>query len=174
VEFLCPALPAQTPLEIAVETPSGQSSGLQTTMEEIAPSILTVDGSPQGQALAVHANSGQLAALPNFRLSARPAMSGQPISVWATGIECAASPKLWLNLSGEDVAIDSAQPASQMAGICEIAFRIPASVDGDSVSLVMEATRSDGVVSSSNRTSVAVQPPSKESNANNSNLEEKQ
>jgi uncharacterized protein (TIGR03437 family) len=172
VEFLCPALPSQTPLEIAVETPSGQSSSLQTTMQEIAPAILTVDGSPQGQALAVHASSGELAALPSFRQSARPAQSGERISIWATGIECAASPKLWLNLGGQTVAIDSAQPVSQMAGICEIAFRIPASVAGDSVSLAIETMRSDSLLSSSNRTSVAVQPPSMESNANNSNFEE--
>ena len=40
--------------------------------------------------------------------------------------------------------------------------------------LSIETMRSDAVVSSSNRTSVAVQPPSTESNADNSNLEEKQ
>src|SRR5260370_14625524 len=131
-------------------------------MEESAPAIFTVDGSPQGRALAVHANSGELAALPDFRLRARPALSGERISVWATGIECAASPQLWLNLEGQPVAVDSAQPVSQMAGICEIAFRIPENVAGDSVSLVMETTRSDAVVSSSNRTTLALQPPSSE------------
>jgi uncharacterized protein (TIGR03437 family) len=172
IELLCPALPAQTPLEIAVETPSGQSGVLQTTMQETAPAILTVDDSPQGQALAVHASSGELAALPNFRQSARPAQSGERISIWATGIECAASPKLWLNLGGQTVAIDSAQPVSQIAGICEIAFRIPASVAGDSVSLAIETMRSDSLLSSSNQTSVAVRPASTESNANNSNFEE--
>ncbi len=162
VEFLCPVLPARTPLDIAVETPSGRSSSLSAVMEESAPAIFTVDGSPQGRALAVHANSGELAALPDFRLRARPALSGERISVWATGIECAASPQLWLNLEGQPVAVDSAQPVSQMAGICEIAFRIPENVAGDSVSLVMETTRSDAVVSSSNRTTLALQPPSSE------------
>ena len=162
VEFLCPVLPPRTPLDISVETPSGQSGTLATVMEESAPAILTVDGSPQGPALAVHTNSGELAALPDFRLSARPARSGEQISVWATGIECAASPQLWMNLEGQPVAVDSAQPLSQMAGGCEIAFRIPASVAGDSVSLSLETVRSDSVNSSSNRTTLAVQPPSAE------------
>ena len=47
VEFLCPILPATMPLEIAVETPSGRSSFLQTTMQETAPAIFTVDSSQQ-------------------------------------------------------------------------------------------------------------------------------
>ena len=122
VEFLCPVLPARTPLESPWRLPSGQSSSLSTVMEESAPAIFTVDGSPQGPALAVHANSGELAALPDFRLQATPALSGEQISVRATGIECAASPQLWMNLGGQPVAVDSAQPVSQMAGVCETRF----------------------------------------------------
>ena len=174
VEFLCPALPARTPLDIAVETPSGQSNLLQTTMAETAPAIVTVDGSPQGQALAIRANSAELAALPNFRLPARPAFSGEPVYLWATGIECATSPRLWLNLGGQPVAIDSARPVDQMAGLCEIAFRIPANVIGDSVPIVIETRRSDATISSSNRTSVAVRSSSIESNANDLDREERQ
>jgi uncharacterized protein (TIGR03437 family) len=173
VEFLCPALPARTPFDIAVETPSGQSSFLQTTMEETAPAIFTVDGSPQGQALAIRSNSAELAALPNSRMRARPALSGELVSVWATGIECATSRLLWLNLGGQPVVIDSAQPVSQMAGMCEIAFRIPANVSGDAVSLTIETLRSDSTISGSNQASVAVRGSSPETNADNLNLEEK-
>jgi uncharacterized protein (TIGR03437 family) len=165
VEFLCPALPVLTPLVIAVETPFGQSSGLQTTMQESAPAIFTVDGSPQGQALAVHAGSDEVVALPNFRLSARPAVSGERIFVRATGIECAVSRQLWVNLGGQAVVVDSAEQVRQLAGICELAFRIPASVSGGFVSLTIETMRSDATVSSSNRTSVALQPPSTENTA---------
>ena len=89
----------------------------------------------------MHASSGEPAALPEFRLHARPAVSGERISVRATGIECAASPQLWMNLGGQPVAVVSAQPVSQMAGICEVAFRIPENVAGDSISLSMETTR---------------------------------
>jgi uncharacterized protein (TIGR03437 family) len=127
-------------------------------MEESAPAIFTVDGSPQGPALAVHANSGEIAALPSFRLRARPALSGERICVLATGIACAPSPQLWLNLGGQPVAIDSAHPVSQMEGICEIGFRIPENVAGDPVSLSLEVMRNDMVSSSSNRTTLALQP----------------
>ena len=72
VQFLCPGPPAGTPLDIAVETPAGQSSALRTIMEETAPAILTVDGAPQGHALAIHPNSAELAALPSFRYPVPP------------------------------------------------------------------------------------------------------
>ncbi len=173
IQFLCPSLPAGTPLDIAVETPAGQSSALRTTMEETVPAILTVDGAPQGHALATHANSDELAALPNFRYRARPALSDQLIYVWATGIECAASPQLRLNLAGQSVAAESLQSLSQMAGVCQIAFRVPANVTGDSVSLSLEVTRSDAKVAISNRTSVTVQPLTTEP-LSTLNLEEKQ
>ena len=135
-------------------------------MEETAPAIFTVDGSPQGQALAIRANSAELAALPNFRSRARPALSGDQVSIWATGIDCAVSPKLWLNLGGQSVAVDSAQPVSQMAGVCEISFRIPANVAGDAVSLMIETMRTDASVAVSNRTSVAVRSSHSETNDN--------
>jgi uncharacterized protein (TIGR03437 family) len=173
VEFLCPSFPAGTPLDISVQTRAGQSSALRTTMEETAPAILTVDDTPRGHALAVHANSDELAALPSFRYPARPALSGQLISVWATGIECAVSQPLRVNLGGQSVAAESMQSLSQMAGACQITFRVPAGVTGDSVSLTLEVTRSDATVAISNRTSVTVQPLSADA-LTNSNLEEKQ
>jgi len=60
-----------------------------------------------------------------------------------------------------------------MAGVCQIAFRIPEEVIGDSVSLSLEVTRSDAIAAVSNRTSVTVQPLSTDA-LTNSKLEEKQ
>jgi hypothetical protein len=45
---------------------------------------------------------------------------------------------------------------SEMAGVCEMAFRVPANITGDSVSLAIETLRSDPIISSRNRTSVAI------------------
>ena len=70
-------------------------------MEETAPAILTVDGSPQGQALAVHSNSAELAALPNFRLPARPALSGELISCLLNRYRMCLLSALRLNLGGQ-------------------------------------------------------------------------
>ena len=154
-----------------METRAGQSGALRTTMEETAPAILTVDGSPQGHAIAIQAASDQLAALPSFRYRATPASFGELLSVWATGIECAASQQLRLNIGGQSVAAESIQSLPQMAGVCQIAFHVPAGVIGYSVSS-LEVTRSDAKVAISNRTSVTVQPLTTEP-LSNLNLEEK-
>ena len=78
-----------------------------------------------------------------------------------------------MNLSGQSVAAESVQSLPQMAGACQIAFRVPANVIGDSVSLSLEVTRSDATVAVSNRTSVTVQPLSADT-LTNLNHEEKQ
>ena len=125
VEFLCPVLPARTPLDIAVETPSGQSNSLPPSWRKARPPsspwMVRRKGTPWPSTRA-RANWRPClisACAPRRRLS------GERISVRATGIECAASPQLRMNLGGQPVAVDSAQPVSQMAGICEVAFRIP-------------------------------------------------
>jgi uncharacterized protein (TIGR03437 family) len=173
IEFLCPSLPASTAVNVAVETPSGQSSILRTTIDETAPAIFTVDGSLQGRALAVHSNSTELAALPSFRTQARPALTGETISLWATGIDCIASPRLSLNLGAQSVAAESVQTVADMAGVCQIAFRIPAGAVGDSVPVTLAVTRSDATVALSNRASLTVQTLSANPRTN-LNLEEKQ
>jgi uncharacterized protein (TIGR03437 family) len=170
VEFLCPNLPVTMPLEIAVETPSGRSSFLQTTMQETAPAILSVDSSQKSQALAIRSNTAELAALPNFRLRARPALSGELVSFWATGIECAASPRLSLILGGHPVSIDSAHPVSEIAGTCEISFRTPVDVSGDAVSLMIQTIQGNSAVSTSNRTSLAIRSSAQEADPGNWNL----
>jgi uncharacterized protein (TIGR03437 family) len=173
VEFLCPSISAGTALEIAVETPSGKSGALRSTMEETVPAILTVDGSPQGRALAAHLKTTELAALPNFRTHARPALIGESISLWATGIQCTASPRLSLILDGQSVVPDSVQPVAGMAGICQIAFLIPAGAAGDSVAVSLAVTRSDSQAAISNQASLTVQALSADAHTN-LNTEEKQ
>ena len=43
-------------------------------------------------------------------------------------------------------AAESVQSLPQMAGVCQLAFRVPAGATGDSVSLTLEVTRSDATV----------------------------
>jgi uncharacterized protein (TIGR03437 family) len=126
-------------------------------MQETAPAILTVDGSPEGHAFALRSNSVELAALPNFRFPARPAQSGELVSVYATGFECNQAQQIRIQLGGRDAAIDSIMPAAQAEGVCAIAFRVPAGIAGDSVPLEVGVVRSDNSVAASNAASIAVE-----------------
>jgi uncharacterized protein (TIGR03437 family) len=156
IEFLCPALPAGVALDIAVEIASSRSNVLSSIMQETAPAILTVEGSPEGHALALRSNAAELAALPNFRFPARPAQSGELVSVHATGFECSTARQLRIQVGGRNAAIDSIGPFAQADGICVIAFRVPDDIAGDSVPLELDAIRTDGSVVASNTAAIAV------------------
>jgi uncharacterized protein (TIGR03437 family) len=158
-DFLCPDLPAGSPLDIAVETPAGQSNILHTTIEDVAPAILTMDDTPEGQALATHANSMELAALPNFRFRARPVLPGEPVSLSVTGIACDGSRQPQLKVGGQYIAIDSIRPSAQMPAVCTVAFRAPAGTAGDFVPVVFETIRADGTVAVSNPATIAIEAP---------------
>jgi uncharacterized protein (TIGR03437 family) len=159
VDFVCPNLPQGTPLQIVVETATGVSGLIQSTMAESAPGILTADGSGTGQALAVHPGSTELAAIPNFRMSGKPAIPGDSLTVLATGIDCSsnsASRQPHLRVGADQAQIISVTESPRFAGVCEIGFVVPAGVFGDGVSLTVDVLRGDGKIASSNTTSISV------------------
>jgi uncharacterized protein (TIGR03437 family) len=159
VDFLCPNLLAGTPLQIVVETDAGVSRPIDSTMEETAPGLVTIDGSGTGPALALHAGSIELATLPDFRLSGRPALPGDSLTVFATGIDCNnnfISPQPLLKLGSDPARITSITRSNQFAGICEIQFVVLPSMFADSVPLAIEVLRTDGRIARGNTTSLPV------------------
>jgi hypothetical protein len=87
VEFLCPRLAPGTPLRISVEIGDQASNEVRAVIQEAAPGLISVDGSGIGQGLIVHARG--LAALPRFDRVVMPAATGDAITLFATGINCA-------------------------------------------------------------------------------------
>jgi uncharacterized protein (TIGR03437 family) len=159
VDFLCPNLLAGTPLQIVVETDAGVSSPMDTTMQETAPGLVTIDGSGTGPALAMHTGSAELAALPDFRLSGRPALPGDSLTVLATGIGCNgsySSRQPLLKLGSDQARITGIVPSNQIAGVCEIQFVLLSGMFADAVPLTIEVLRSDGQVVRGNTTSLSV------------------
>jgi len=86
LSVLCPNLSPGAGLQIAVETESGVSQPVTTSMQEATPMLLTLEESTQGQALIAISGTGQLAMVRNFKVNAQPAQPNDPISVWATGL----------------------------------------------------------------------------------------
>jgi uncharacterized protein (TIGR03437 family) len=158
VDFLCPNLLAGTPLQIVVETGAGVSSPMESTMEETAPGLVTIDGSGAGPALALHSDSRELAVLPDFRLNGRPASPGDTLTVLATGIGCNSftSQIPHLKLGSDQARITSITPSSQFKGICEIQFIVLSGMFADAVPLTIETLRSDGRIARGNSTSLSV------------------
>ena len=86
VKFLCPAFNPGTPLAIAVESDSGTTEPLASTMMEASPTIFPLDSSSGKQGLISFPAAKDLVMNRNFRIPAKPAQPGDPIVIWATGL----------------------------------------------------------------------------------------
>lgn len=159
VDFLCPRSDPGTPLEIVLESGAGRSNPIRATMQADAPGILTVDGE-NGQALAFPSGSSEIAAIPNPRLPARPAVAGDLLSVLASGVPCDqnfASGKPQLLLGAQMVETRSIRPAPAYAGACELTFEIPAGIAVDNLRIQLQVQHYDRSLATSNAASIAVE-----------------
>ena len=157
VDLLCPAVMAGTPLAISVETAAGKSNELQTAMRESVPGLFTIGGAGTGQALAVQEGSLDLAAIPNARFGAKPAVAGDILSFRATGIGCDSqtSARLSLKIGSYLIPAAAARPLAGYAGVCEVLASIPA-VAGDAIPVHLVLMQSDGQQAGSNEATIGV------------------
>jgi uncharacterized protein (TIGR03437 family) len=157
VDMLCPAAMAGTPLAISVETAAGKSNEVQTSMRESVPGLFTTGGAEATQALAVRDGSLELAAIPNARFAARPALTGDIVSFRATGIGCDPQTASRVNLQVGAYVIPAValRPFAGHAGVCEVLASIPA-VAGDAVPVKLVFLQSDGQEAASNEATIGV------------------
>ncbi len=162
VDLLCPAVTPTTALAIAVETAAGSSNALSSQSQESTPGLFSIDGSGRGQAQAVRLGSLDLAALPNPRFQAKPALPGDTLLFLGTGIGCSTDtlPNLTLKLGSHLVPVTGLQPLAGHAGVCEIAVSIPPGVTGDAVPAALQLISRDGqkILTNDTTIDVAVSP----------------
>jgi uncharacterized protein (TIGR03437 family) len=159
VSFLCPASKPGTALTIVIETPAGRSEPVSTTMEEVAPAILTVGGAARNQAMAFIGDALHLATIPNYEFGGHPAETGDTLSVRVAGIPCdnaGSTGAPLLKIGTNLLTIASIAPASDHPGTCEVTAVVPGGVSGDRVPLTLQALRSDGTPVLSNAPYIAV------------------
>ena len=157
VDFLCPPLAPGTPLGISLEVGSQSSNEVQTVMQKTAPGLLSVDGSGTGLGIVVHARG--LAALPRFDRVGAPALAGDAITLFATGVDCderSAIPRPVLYFGNDYQQITALRPSS-FAGVCEVQAVVPAGLPGNEVELSLELVRQDGSLVRSNPVLIAIE-----------------
>jgi uncharacterized protein (TIGR03437 family) len=158
LDFLCPVSDAGTALNITVEVAGQVSDEYRTTMMETAPGLFSITGKPKSQGLVVHSRG--LAAIPRFAMDGSPAVAGDTIRFYATGLNCENSQQnstlLYFGKGYQPIA--SIMP-STYAGICEISAVVPEGVVGTGVELFLETLRSDATLLRSNTISLAVDEP---------------
>jgi uncharacterized protein (TIGR03437 family) len=144
IDFVCPGMEPGALLSMTVEIDNQLSDAWETTMEDAAPGLFS----------AMHARG--IAALPRYGMDGSPALAGEAIRLVATGIDCAADPRMLVYFGGSTQPVTSAQRSSY-AGICEVSAVVPASVSGAKVELFLEVVRSSGARVRSNAIQVAIE-----------------
>jgi len=123
VDFVCPAAPAGTPLQIVLQT-AGQVAPTAVTVEqEMGPGIFSVDGTGAGQGLVLQNDNSSLAMIRNYRYAALPAQGGDELYVYATGITEAS--QLLVKIGGANAKVEAITPVSGKAGLFRIAVVTP-------------------------------------------------
>ena len=161
VKFLCPALSAGTPLSVTVKSDSGATGLLAGTMQEATPTIVTLEGSRQGQGLVSIAGTRNLAMYRNFRTPAQPAQPGDEILIMTTGLGSTAEPatgRVAVKISGIDAPVESVTPSGQ-AGLYIVRALVPSGVAfGDAIPTSVQVVTPDGRQFDSNSVTMTVEP----------------
>jgi uncharacterized protein (TIGR03437 family) len=158
VDFVCPALAGGTPLTVTAEVAGRVSDEFRTSMAESAPGLFSVSESPKAQGLVMHARG--LSAIPRFDMDGSPAIPGETIRFYATGLNCEnANETSTLLYFGKGYQPITSITPSTYAGVCEVSAVVPEGVFGPAVELYLEAVRSDATRLKSNTISVAIDEP---------------
>ena len=160
VDFICPASAPGTPLEIALETRLGASNLIQTTMQEAAPGIVTLDASPRSPVFMQFSSGSGMVGIPNYHHAGQVALPGDSVTLWVTGVNCTGKdqvPSPLIRVGGNPVAADSFAAVPERPGTCALKMRLPETLtSGEAVPVTLDLIGSSGQIFSSNTTFVAV------------------
>jgi uncharacterized protein (TIGR03437 family) len=155
VEFLCPHLPADSPLTVRLHNEFGAAEPVRTSMRHAAPGVYAPDGFRSGRDAMTFSGSSMPAPL-TFR---RPGQAVQPadsVTIRATGLASPDSPVLVL-LGGIPVTPTDIAPVA--AGLYAIRMQVPEGVPfGEDVPLSLRLSHPGAAPLTSNTVTIAIEP----------------
>jgi uncharacterized protein (TIGR03437 family) len=158
VQFVCPALPAGTPLSVAVTTGAAETAALQSVMQAASPAIFSLNGSGDEQGVVSFARADELTTARDSRLAGRPAQAGDEILIWGTGFGSMDARSLRVEVGGAAAAVESVNAVPGQAGVYTIRARVAAAATPDAAASVRVLVYSpDGRQFESNTVTVALE-----------------
>lgn len=131
-------------------------TGRHPAVQAPLPQLLSADGSGSGQGLVI--GEGGLAALPRAGLDSTPAVPGEAVKLYATGIECVGrtgTPAVLVDFGGRIQPTVSLTPTT-LTGVCEVTAVVPAGSATPRVPVSLEMVGPDGTLARSNTVLLAV------------------
>jgi uncharacterized protein (TIGR03437 family) len=158
LDFVCPAVDPGTVLSISVENAAGITDPVQTTVQPIAPSVFSADGTGKGQGMVALSGTSLLATPRTYLNAGQPAEPGDSITIFTTGVGPAGGLLPQIKIGDLSVTADSVQAVPGMAGVIQILATVPAGLPvGDALPLVVQVTAPDGTVIQTNTVTVAIE-----------------
>jgi uncharacterized protein (TIGR03437 family) len=128
IDFLCPALPAGTLLNVAVQNTAGASSPAQTTMQDVSVGVFANDNSGQGQGTVVLAGTSLLATSRTFQNLGQPAQPGDAVTIRVTGMGDAGNALPMVKIADLYARADALNPVPGLAGVFDLTVTVPPGV----------------------------------------------
>jgi len=156
LSILCPDSVPGSVLEMVVQAERGIAGPVRTTARAAAPGIFSVDGSGDGQGSVLHEDHPSLAMVRNYRLAAQPAMAGDRVVVYATGIDRLTN--ISAKIGDSQIAPAAMGPVPNRAGVFWVAVVVADSVTRDTPTpLLLTGDTGEGIRVSTNLVSIAVE-----------------
>ena len=154
--FLCPDAATGSELEVIAQTGHGITDFVRTTVRPAAPGIFSIDRTGGGQGIVMFDDGHTLAMIRNYRFDALPAMSGDRVTIYATGLDRLMN--VQANLGNVQVVPDSVAVVPGHPGLFQVRITIPEeTVWADALSLSLTGTTPEANTASTNFVSIAVE-----------------
>ncbi len=155
VDFMCPQL-SGVPLQVVLETGSGQTDPISAPTQDIAPGIFTEDGSGRGQGMILFPATSAIAMVRNPVTWGEPAQPGDTLAIRVTGVSPNAL--VSVNMGGVNTQVQSIAEVVGSPGVYEVLVGVPVGVPfGDAVPVRLQIVRAGGEVIESNVVTMAVE-----------------
>jgi uncharacterized protein (TIGR03437 family) len=154
--FLCPDAAPGSDLEVVVQNSHGITAPVWSTVQPAAPGIFSIDGSGGGQGAVVLDDGHSLVMVRNHRFDALPAIPGDPVVIYATGLDRMTN--LQVQLGTVSVKPDSVAMLADHPGVFEVKIIVPHDVTpSNTVRLLLSGDTADGSEVRTNSVEIAVE-----------------
>jgi uncharacterized protein (TIGR03437 family) len=175
VNFQCPVLASGSLLDVTLESGLGVSPPMQTSMQYASPGIFTLDSFDPGQGAILVVDRQAVAMMRNASLPSEPAMPGDYVAIFATGLgpvssvivegqAASADPLATVQshvearIGGQPAEVQFAGLAPGLVGTYQVNAKVPANLrtaDRTPVTLLLRLP--DGTVLESNEATMATE-----------------
>jgi uncharacterized protein (TIGR03437 family) len=156
LSILCPDTVAGSEMQLVVETGHGAAAPLQTVVRSATPGIFSLDGTGAGQGLVLLAGANAVAMIRNPQVAGQPAIAGDQVVVYATGIERLKN--LSVQIGDVQVTPTSIAAVANRPGLYQVAITVPAeNREAGDFPLSLSGDAPDGASWHSNVVKVAVE-----------------